>query len=255
MARKATRAAKKTVTPRKAAVRGAHARPGADASAIEPAGRPLRAKEIEEVFRRFHAASPEPKGELEHKNVFTLLVAVVLSAQATDAGVNKATRPLFATVDTPEKMIALGEERLREAIKTIGLYRMKAKNVIALSEKLWAEHGGVVPRTHEALEALPGVGRKTANVVRNIAFGEATIAVDTHVFRVSNRTGLAPGRNVLEVETALEKRVPAAYKLHAHHWLILHGRYVCKAQRPLCESCLINDICRWPGKATFLAKG
>jgi endonuclease-3 len=204
--------------------------------------------EVEEAFRRFHAANPEPKGELHSVNPYTLLVAVVLSAQATDAGVNKATRPLFAEVDTPEKMIALGEARLREAIKTIGLYRNKAKNVIALSQKLIAEHGGEVPRLREALEALPGVGRKTANVVLNIAFGEHTIAVDTHLFRVGNRTGLAPGKTPLEVELELLRVVPERYKRHAHHWLILHGRYVCKARVPDCPNCLINDLCRWPEK-------
>ena len=225
--------------------------PAADGRAA--AVRPWTKAEIEEAFRRFQAANPEPKGELEYVNPFTLLVAVVLSAQATDASVNKATRPLFAEVDTPEKMVGLGEERLREAIKTIGLYRTKAKNVIALAQKLIAEHGGEVPRDRGALEALPGVGRKTANVVLNAAFGEPTIAVDTHVFRVCNRTGLAPGKTPLEVETKLEARVPPAYKRHAHHWLILHGRYVCKAMRPDCERCLINDLCRWPGKKTLAA--
>jgi len=210
--------------------------------------RPWTPAEVEEAFRRFHAANPEPKGELEYVNPYTLLVAVVLSAQATDTGVNKATRALFAQVDTPEKMLALGEARLREAIRTIGLYRNKAKNVIALSERLIAEHGSAVPKTREALEALPGVGRKTANVVLNIAFGEHTIAVDTHLFRVSNRTGLAPGKTPLEVELGLLRVVPERYKRHAHHWLILHGRYVCKARVPDCPGCLINDLCRWPEK-------
>jgi len=209
---------------------------------------PWTPAEVEEAFRRFKAAKPEPKGELEHVNAYTLLVAVVLSAQATDAGVNKATRALFASVDTPQKMLALGEERLRDAIRTIGLYRNKAKNVIALSARLIAEHGGGVPTTREALEALPGVGRKTANVVLNIAFGEATIAVDTHLFRVANRTGLAPGKNPLEVELGLLRVIPEPYKRHAHHWLILHGRYVCKARAPDCPACLINDLCRWPEK-------
>ncbi len=208
--------------------------------------------EIEEAFRRFRAANPDPRGELHHTDPFTLLVAVVLSAQATDAGVNKATPALFALADTPQKMIALGEEKVRQLIKTIGLYRTKAKNVIALSEKLVAEHGGTVPAAREALEALPGVGRKTANVVMNVAFGAETIAVDTHIFRVGNRTGLAPGKTPLEVELQLEKRVPPAYRRNAHHWLILHGRYTCKAQRPLCEKCLINDLCRWPEKRTFM---
>jgi endonuclease III len=210
--------------------------------------RKLSAKKIEEIFRRFQAREPEPQGELEHVNPYTLLVAVVLSAQATDKGVNKATRPLFAVADTPQKMVALGEEKLREHIKTIGLYRNKAKNVIALSRKLIAEHGGEVPRDRETLETLPGVGRKTANVVMNIAFGEPAIAVDTHIFRVANRTSIAPGRTPLEVEKALEKAVPEDYRLHAHHWLILHGRYVCKARKPECPACLINDLCTYEAK-------
>jgi endonuclease-3 len=204
--------------------------------------------EIGEAFRRFQAANPEPRGELQHINPFTLLVAVVLSAQATDAGVNKATPALFAAADTPEKMVALGQERVQELIKTIGLFRTKAKNVIALSRKLLDEHAGQVPRSREALEALPGVGRKTANVVLNVAFGESTIAVDTHIFRVGNRTGLATGTTPFEVESKLDAIVPAPYKRHAHHWLILHGRYVCTARRPLCERCLIADLCKWPGK-------
>ncbi len=209
--------------------------------------------EIEEAFRRFQAASPEPKGELQHINPFTLLVAVVLSAQATDVGVNKATPALFKLADTPEKMAALGEARVRDLIKTIGLFRTKAKNVIALSQKLIAEHGGQVPHSREALEALPGVGRKTANVVLNIAFHEPTIAVDTHIFRIGNRTGLATGKTPFEVEQKLEQTVPEKYKLHAHHWLILHGRYVCVARRPLCETCIIADLCKWPGKTTLAA--
>ena len=206
--------------------------------------------EVEEAFRRFQAAEPEPKTELQYVNPFTLLVAVVLSAQATDAGVNKATPALFAAADTPEKMAALGEDRVRELIKTIGLFRTKAKNVVALSQRLVAEHGGAVPRSREALEALPGVGRKTANVVLNSAFGEHTIAVDTHIFRVGNRTGLAPGKTPLEVEEKLEQAIPAHYKRHAHHWLILHGRYTCIARKPLCEKCVIADLCKWPGKTT-----
>ena len=206
------------------------------------------ASEVEEAFRRFARANPEPKGELVHRDPYTLLVAVVLSAQATDVGVNKATRGLFAAADSPAKMIVLGEERLRELIKTIGLYRNKAKNVIALSHMLIAEHGGAVPRTRAALEALPGVGRKTANVVLNTAFGEPTIAVDTHLFRVANRTGLAPGKTPLEVEAGLERAIPAHFKRHAHHWLILHGRYVCKARAPECPRCLIHDFCLWPEK-------
>jgi endonuclease III len=220
-----------------------------------PAAKPAVVKpwsnaQIEEAFRRLQAANPEPKGELKHINPFTLLVAVVLSAQATDAGVNKATPALFVLADTPEKMVALGEDKVRELIKTIGLFRTKAKNVVELSRRLIVEHGGQVPRVREALEALPGVGRKTANVVLNIAFGEPTIAVDTHIFRVGNRTGLAPGKNPLEVEQNLEQAVPARYKLHAHHWLILHGRYACIARKPLCEKCIIADLCRWPEKTT-----
>ncbi len=212
--------------------------------------RPWTNAQVTEAFRRFQAASPEPKTELQHINPFTLLVAVVLSAQATDAGVNKATPALFAAADTPEKMAALGEDRVRELIKTIGLFRTKAKNVVELSRRLVANHGGQVPRSREALEALPGVGRKTANVVLNVAFGEPTIAVDTHIFRVGNRTGMAPGKNPLEVEQKLEQVVPAQYKSHAHHWLILHGRYTCLARKPRCESCLIADLCQWPEKTT-----
>jgi endonuclease-3 len=225
------------------------------ATTVKPASRPKpwTTAKIEEAFRRFRKANPDPRGELEHVNPFTLLVAVVLSAQATDAGVNKATRALFAVADTPEKMVALGEERLRDMIKTIGLYRTKAKNVIALSTRLIAEHGGAVPPSREALEALPGVGRKTANVVLNVAFGAETIAVDTHIFRVANRTGLAAGATPLEVETGLVERVPPAYRRNAHHSLILHGRYVCKALRPLCAACLINDLCGWPDKTKFMA--
>jgi endonuclease-3 len=209
--------------------------------------------EIEEAFRRFAAANPNPRGELQSINPFTLLIAVVLSAQATDAGVNKATPALFALADTPEKMVKLGEARVRALIKTIGLYRTKAKNVIALSRQLVATHGGKVPHDREALEALPGVGRKTANVVLNNAFGEPTIAVDTHVFRVSNRTGLAVGKTPLDVEMKLLEVVPERYRLHAHHWLILHGRYTCVARRPLCEKCLIADLCKWPGKTVSVA--
>ena len=205
-------------------------------------------REVREFYRRLAETRPIPQTELEFISPFTLLVAVVLSAQATDAGVNKATPALFASADTPAKMVALGEDKVRQFIKTIGLFRTKARNVIALSQKLIDEHGGVVPPSREALEALPGVGRKTANVVLNIAFGEPTIAVDTHIFRVGNRTGLAPGKAPLEVEMNLERVVPDQYKRHAHHWLILHGRYTCLARRPLCEKCLINDLCRWPEK-------
>jgi endonuclease-3 len=210
--------------------------------------KPWSSAEAHEAFGRFRKANPEPKGELEHLNPFTLLVAVVLSAQATDAGVNKATRALFAAADTPQKMLALGEEKVRDYIKTIGLYRNKARNVIALSEKLIAEFDGVVPRTRAELESLPGAGRKTANVVLNMAFGEHTMAVDTHVFRVGNRTGLAPGNTPLEVELELERVIPSEFMLHAHHWLILHGRYTCLARKPRCEVCLISDLCRWPEK-------
>jgi len=210
--------------------------------------RRLSSEEAAEVFRRFAARNPEPLGELDYKSPFTLLVAVVLSAQATDAGVNKATPALFAAADTPEKMAALGEERITGYIKTIGLYRGKARNVVELSRRLVAEHGGKVPREREALEALPGVGRKTANVVLNVAFGEPTIAVDTHIFRVGNRTNMAPGLTPFEVELKLDQVVPDKYKLYAHHWLILHGRYTCIARRPLCEKCIINDLCRWPEK-------
>jgi len=231
-----------------AAVKGPKKRVAADKQALAGATPPWTSVEIEEAFRRFQAAKPHPEGELKHVNPFTLLVAVVLSAQATDAGVNKATPALFAAADTPARMAELSEARVRELIKTIGLFNTKAKNVVALSRKLVEEHGGEVPRTREALEALPGVGRKTANVVMNIAFGEPTIAVDTHIFRIGNRTGLAPGKTPFEVETRLLEVVPDHYKRHAHHWLILHGRYVCVARRPLCESCLIADLCKWPGK-------
>ena len=208
----------------------------------------LSRDEVELVFSRLQAKLPEPRGELEYVNPYTLLVAVVLSAQATDAGVNKATRPLFARADTPEKMLALGEPGVLEAIRTIGLFNTKAKNVIALSRILVEEHGGQVPKEREALERLPGVGRKTANVVLNTGFGQPTIAVDTHVFRVSNRTGLAPGEDPAEVEAILERVTPERFKLHAHHWLILHGRYVCVARKPKCPVCVIADICRFRDK-------
>jgi endonuclease III len=198
---------------------------------------------VAEIFRRFAAAKPDPKGELEYINPFTLLVAVVLSAQATDAGVNKATRPLFKTANTPKKMLVLGEDGVREAIKTIGLYRNKAKNVIGLSQALIARHGGEVPHEREALEALPGVGRKTANVVLNIAFGQPTMAVDTHVYRVAHRLGLATGKTPMEVELGLLEVIPERYLHHAHHWLILHGRYVCQARKPKCDACVVCDLC------------
>jgi endonuclease-3 len=231
-----------------ARVKDAKARVGADRKAAHGELPQWTTAEVAEAFRRFAAANPVPRGELAHIDPFTLLVAVVLSAQATDAGVNRATPALFKLADTPERMVALGERRVRELIKTIGLYRTKAKNVIALSKQLIAEHGGKVPHDRDALEALPGVGRKTANVVLNVAFGEPTIAVDTHIFRVGNRTGLAVGKTPLDVEMKLLEVVPEQYRLHAHHWLILHGRYVCVARRPLCEKCVIADLCKWPGK-------
>jgi endonuclease III len=226
-------------------------RTGAGAKKFPKAQKPLKpwtAEEVLEAFTRFRKANPEPRGELEHLNPYTLLVAVVLSAQATDAGVNKATRTLFQVADTPQKMLALGEEKLRDYIRTIGLYRTKAKNVIALSDKLLRDFGGEVPKTRAEIESLPGAGRKTANVVLNMAFGERTMAVDTHVFRVANRTGLAPGKTPLDVELGLEKIIPPEFMLHAHHWLILHGRYTCLARQPRCDVCLINDLCRWPEK-------
>jgi len=211
-------------------------------------GSRLTPTEIEEIFRRFYKMSPHPKTELRYADPFTLLVAVVLSAQATDSSVNKATPELFKLADTPEKLIALGEAALTDKIKTIGLYRGKARNLIALSQKLIAEFDGKVPDNREALQTLPGVGRKTANVVLNVAFGQPTIAVDTHIFRVSNRTGLAPGKTPLDVELTLDRVVLERYKHNCHHWLILHGRYVCKARKPECWRCLINDICLYEPK-------
>jgi endonuclease III len=210
-----------------------------------------RAK-IAAIFERLKVAIPEPKTELEYSNPYTLLVSVVLSAQATDKSVNLATKPLFRVADTPRKMVKLGEERVREYIKTIGLYNTKAKNVIALSEQLIQKYNGEVPREREALESLPGVGRKTANVVLNSAFGEPTIAVDTHILRVGNRTNIAPGKTPLEVEEKLMKRVPDEYKQHAHHWLILHGRYTCVARKPRCPTCPINDLCEYKAKTEAL---
>ncbi len=210
--------------------------------------RAMKPAAIEEFFRRLSAANPEPRSELEYVNPYTLLVAVVLSAQATDIGVNKATGPLFRRVTTPQAMLDLGEEGLRGYIRTIGLFNTKAKNVIKLSEILVAEHGGAVPRDREALERLPGVGRKTANVVLNVAFGEETMAVDTHIFRLGNRTGMAPGKTPDAVERRLLEVVPKPYRRHAHHWLILHGRYVCKARRPDCPACVVNDLCAFKDK-------
>ncbi len=205
-------------------------------------------KKVCEFFSRLAAANPEPKGELQYATPYQLLVAVVLSAQATDKGVNRATRPLFRAHPTPESMVALGEEGIADYIQTIGLYRTKAKNVAALSRLLLERHGGEVPHDRAALEALPGVGRKTANVVLNIVFNEPTIAVDTHIFRVGNRTGLAPGKTVDDVERKLLKAVPAEFRLHAHHWLILHGRYTCKARAPDCAHCGVLDLCAWKEK-------
>ncbi|WP_373085834.1 endonuclease III [Sneathiella sp.] len=208
----------------------------------------MKKSDISEFFRRLQEINPEPRTELNYSSPFTMLVAVVLSAQATDVGVNKATGPLFAVADTAEKILELGEEDLRDYIKSIGLYKTKAKNVIKLCEALIRDHGGEVPQTREELEKLAGVGRKTANVVLNSAFGQPTIAVDTHIFRLGNRTGIAPGKNPLEVEKKLEKRIPKGYLLHAHHWLILHGRYVCKARKPECYRCIVADLCDFKGK-------
>ncbi|SLN65035.1 Endonuclease III [Roseovarius gaetbuli] len=203
---------------------------------------------IREIFGRFHAADPEPKGELDHVNAYTLLVAVALSAQATDVGVNRATHDLFKIVDTPQKMLDLGEEALIEHIKTIGLYRNKAKNVMRLSKILVEDYDGVVPNSRAALKSLPGVGRKTANVVLNMWWHMPAQAVDTHIFRIGNRTGICPGRDVNAVERAIEDNIPADYQLHAHHWLILHGRYTCKARKPLCATCIIRDLCEFEDK-------
>ena len=208
--------------------------------------------EVEEIFRRFSVQRPEPRGELEHRNAFTLLVAVVLSAQATDAGVNKATPALFDVADTPQKMLALGEDKIGEYVRTIGLWRGKAKNVIALSQALIRDHGGEVPGDRDQLVKLPGVGRKTANVVLNMAFGQPTMAVDTHIFRIGNRLGLAPGKTPEDVEEGLVRIIPEKYMRHAHHWLILHGRYICKARRPECERCVIADICKAAEKTSSL---
>ena len=210
----------------------------------------MKKADIETFFSRLKSADPEPMGELNYSNVYTLLVAVVLSAQATDVGVNKATKALFKKVDNPTDMIKLGEARLKQHIRTIGLFNTKAKNVMALSRQLLETFEGKVPETRDELETLPGVGRKTANVICNIAFGQPTIAVDTHLFRLGNRTGIAPGKTVLEVEKKFEKRVPKLYLQHAHHWLILHGRYVCKARKPECQACIVNDLCNFKGKTT-----
>ncbi|MBC7164073.1 MAG: endonuclease III [Roseovarius sp.] len=203
---------------------------------------------LREIFTRFQAAEPEPRGELDHVNAFTLLVAVVLSAQATDVGVNRATQALFKVADTPERMLALGEEALTLHIRTIGLYRNKAKNVIRLSQILVEEYGGCVPNSRAALQSLPGVGRKTANVVLNTWWGYPAHAVDTHIFRIGNRTGICPGKDVVAVERAIEDNVPVDFQRHAHHWLILHGRYTCRARKPACGTCLIRDLCPYEDK-------
>jgi endonuclease-3 len=250
---KSPKPAKMSLVPAASAKKPARAKPGAKpVTARKPARRrrknPYSPEEIREIFRRFSIQRPEPKGELEHVNPFTLVVAVALSAQATDAGVNKATRALFAVADTPEKMLALGEDKVRDYIKTIGLYRNKAKNVIALSQKLVDDFGSEVPRSEKELITLPGVGRKTANVVMSMAFGVPTLAVDTHVFRIGNRLGIAPGKTPDEVEAAFLQIIPEDYLFHAHHWLILHGRYCCKARKPECERCVIADICKSPEK-------
>lgn len=240
---------------RKSAAPRSRSLPVRDGAAVKPRPRPQRPPltlytpdEVREIFRRFAVQRPEPQGELEHVNAFTLLVAVVLSAQATDAGVNRATRPLFAVADTPHAMLALGEEKVGQFIRTIGLWRNKAKNVIALSEALIRDFGGEVPGTRDELVTLPGVGRKTANVVLNMAFGEHTMAVDTHILRIGNRLGLAPGRTPEQVEETLVRIIPGDYMRHAHHWLILHGRYVCKARKPECWRCVIADLCEYPEK-------
>ncbi len=213
----------------------------------------MKPAEVDEFFRRLAAAIPDPRGELDYRNPFTLLVAVVLSAQATDAGVNRATATLFGEVDTPAGMVRLGEAGLKRHIKSIGLFNTKAKNVVALSHALLRDHGGAVPDDRAALEALPGVGRKTANVVLNVAFGHPTIAVDTHIFRVANRTGLGRGKTPQEVERMLLRRVPGTWRLHAHHWLILHGRYICKARKPDCPGCPVRDLCAYKDKTAQTA--
>ena len=211
----------------------------------------MKKADIYEFFRRMHEHNPEPQGELDYVNPFTLLVAVVLSAQATDVGVNKATGPLFAIADTPEKMLELGEDTVRDYVKSIGLYKTKAKNVIKLCEALIRDHNSEVPQTREELEELAGVGRKTANVVLNIAFGHPTIAVDTHLFRLGNRTRIALGKTPLEVEKKLQKKIPKEFMRHAHHWLILHGRYICKARKPECYRCIVEDLCPYKDKTTL----
>ncbi|WP_336491375.1 endonuclease III [Methylobacterium nigriterrae] len=241
-------AARKSTPVQKARVGGRLARP--IAASVDTAPEPVDPATVTEIFARLSAANPEPRAELEYRNPYTLLVAVVLSAQATDRSVNLATAPLFAIADSPEKMLALGEESVRHYIRTIGLFNTKARNVIALSRILVEEHGGAVPRSRRHLEVLPGVGTKTASVVLNVAFGEETIAVDTHIFRVANRIPLVVAPTTDKVQTGLEAIVPAPYRLNAHHWLILFGRYVCKARRPECPRCPIRDLCRYPSKTT-----
>ena len=228
--------------------KSAAGRPAGPRRSAAPRVAPMRADEIEEMFARLQELNPHPTTELEYTTPFELLVAVILSAQATDAGVNKATHRLYPLANTPQAILALGEEGLKKHIATIGLFNAKAKNVIATCAILVERHGGEVPRDRAALEALPGVGRKTANVVLNTAFGEPTMAVDTHIFRVANRTGLAPGKDVRAVEDALLRRVPPPYLQDAHHWLILHGRYTCKARKPECPACPVRDLCHWPEK-------
>jgi len=241
--RRISRSAAKTLVPKVVAGKAAPAR-----ATRGRAPKPVDRATLAEIFRRLHDLNPEPKGELEYTNPYTLLVAVALSAQATDVGVNKATRGLFPTADTPQKMVALGEEGLRERIKTLNFFNTKAKNVIAFSKRLVEEFGGKVPDSVEVLETFPGVGRKTASVVVNIAFGDPRIAVDTHIFRVTNRIPLAITKTPLETQVALEALIPDEYRLHAHHWLILHGRYICKARKPECWRCPIVDLCRYPDK-------
>ena len=241
-------ASKKATSKKSAAKPSAKQKSPAKKTQKKTMRRRISTETVEQIFARFAEAEPEPKGELEHSNVYTLLVAVVLSAQATDAGVNRATKDLFAIADTPEKMVALGEDTVRDYIKTIGLYRNKAKNVIALSQELIDKYDSAVPADRDILETLPGVGRKTANVVMNVWFGEPTMAVDTHVFRIANRLGLAPGKTPLEVEAKLLKVVPPQYGVPSHHWLILHGRYICTARKPACPRCIIRDLCIFPDK-------
>jgi endonuclease-3 len=243
----AVQSKRKTAKPKTPKSKTAKAPRGGKTAKKAPGSR-LTQTQVDEIFARFHAADPHPKTELHYHDPFTLLVAVVLSAQATDASVNRATPDLFKVANTPEKLVKLGEAGLAEKIKTIGLYRNKAKNLIALSKTLVEEHGGKVPGSREVLETLPGVGRKTANVVLNVAFGAPTIAIDTHAFRVANRTGLAPGKTPLKVEETLNQIVPERYKHNCHHWLILHGRYVCKARKPECWRCIIADICLFKPK-------